>query len=211
MKSSKLSSTLKPTFRFELGAGFALFCALVYFFGEGSFLGALLAAVAVHELGHMLLMLFFGAYPTHLKTALSGLQIDYSGNISPLQEMLTALGGPALGLLFSVVCASLGRHWGSDFLILTAGLGFILNAFNFLPAEPLDGGRILDYVLRALFSEEAAQRVLPLTGYLTSALLAGVGIFSFSKGLGPAPLLAGLWLFILQQNKSCKWTRSGIQ
>lgn len=204
MKKSTVHAAARPTFRFELGAGFAVFCTLVYFFGEGSFLGALLAAVAVHELGHMLLMLFFGAYPTHLKTALSGLEIDYSGAISPLQEMLTALAGPALGLLFSVVCARLGRLWGSEFLLLCSGLGFILNAFNLLPAEPLDGGRVLDYVLSALFGGAAARHVLQVTGYLTCALLAAAGIFGFARGLSPVPLLAGLWLFILQQNKSCK-------
>lgn len=191
-----------PAVRLELGAGFALLCALVYFFGDGESLAALLAAIGIHELGHLLLMLFFGLRPVRLRSAASGLAIDYAGTLSTLQELLTTLAGPALGLLFAVSCAALGRLWGNEFLLLCAGLSLVLSAFNLLPAEPLDGGRALGLVLRAALGAERARYVLRAAGFSVCALLAAAGLFAVSRGLSPAPLLAALWLFILQRKKA---------
>lgn len=211
MRRSRINTTEAPVFRFELGGGFVLFFALLWFFDERGFLAALVPSIFAHELGHILFMMFFGAYPTRLKTALSGFEIDYSGNLSALQEMLTALAGPAFGLLFSVLCARLGRLWNSDYLLMCAGLGFVINAFNFLPAEPLDGGRVLGYALRILLGEEKARIVLRASGLLTSGLLAASGLYFLASGLGPALFIAVGWLFILQRKKPCNKPRYGIK
>ena len=211
MRRPDINTVEAPVFRFELGSGFVLFFALIWFFDERGFLAALVPTILVHELGHILFMLFFGAYPTRLKTALSGFEIDYSGNLSALQEMLTALAGPAFGLLFSVLCARLGSLWGSDYLLMCAGLGFIINAFNLLPAEPLDGGRVLGYALRALLGEEKARPMLRASETLTSAVLSALGLCFIAKGLGPALFIAGVWLFILQRKKPCNKPRYGIK
>ncbi len=204
MKQSKVNTNEAPYFRIELGSGFILFLALVWFFDESGFLAALLPAVLVHELGHIMFLLFFGARPTRLKAAISGFRIDYSGCLSETQEMLAALAGPAFGLLFSFLSARLGRFWNSEYLLMCAGLGFILNFFNFLPAMPLDGGRVLGFALRAVFGGEKARLILRTAGFVTASLLLASGLYFIASGLGPALFLAGLWLFILQNKKSCK-------
>lgn len=204
MRRAKLNTLGAPVFRIELGSGFILLFTLVWFFDESGFLAALFPAILVHELGHIVFLHFFGARPTKLGAALSGLTIDYSGVMTDVQEMLVALAGPAFGLAFSFLCAWFGRLWDSEYLLMCAGLGFIINAFNFLPAPPLDGGRVLGFFLRALFGEERAWSVLRIAGLVTASLLAASGLYLISRGLGPALLLAGLWLFLLQQKKSCK-------
>ncbi len=204
MKSLKTATINSPVFNIKLDSGFVLLFALIYFFDESGFLLALLPAVLVHELGHVLFMLFFGAYPRRLKATLSGLAIDYSGVISEKQEMLTALAGPAFGLAFSLLCAKLGRLWSSDYLLLCAGLGYVINTFNFLPAMPLDGGRVFNFALRALLGEDKARPVMRIVGLLAAILLLASGLHFIAKGFGFAIFLAGVWLFILQQNKSCK-------
>ena len=191
-----------PVIHLELGAGFVLLCALVYSFCDGESLAALITAIGIHELGHLLLMLFFGLRPVRFRSAASGLSLDYAGTLSPLQELLTTLAGPALGLLFAAVCAVLGRLWDKEFLLLCAGLGLVLNAFNLLPAEPLDGGRALGLVLCAALGTERAQGVLRLAGLVVCLLLAAAGLIAISRGLSPAPLTAALCLFILQRKKA---------
>ncbi|PKM72418.1 MAG: hypothetical protein CVU91_08440 [Firmicutes bacterium HGW-Firmicutes-16] len=204
MRRAKLNTIATPVFRIKFDSGFILLFALIWFFDESGFLAALIPSMLMHELGHIIFLHFFGARPTKLGAALSGLKIDYSGVMSDAQEMLVALAGPAFGLLFSFLCAWFGRLWDSEYLLMCAGLGFIINIFNFLPSEPLDGGRVLGFFLRALLDEERAWAILRGAGLITATLLVASGLYLLSRGLGPALFLAGLWLFILQQKKSCK-------
>jgi len=204
MRFQKTNTIEVPAFHIKLGGGFVLLFALIYFFNDTGFLLALCPAVLIHELGHVLFMIFFGAYPRQLKATLSGFSIDYSGVISEKQEMLTALAGPAFGLAFSLLCAELGRLWSSDYLLMCAGLGFVINFFNLLPALPLDGGRVCSFALCVLLGEDKAQHVMRIVGLLIAILLLASGLYFIAIGFGFALFLAGIWLFILQQNKSCK-------
>ena len=204
MRASKVNTIDLPNFHIKLGSGFLLFFALIFFFDDSGLLSALFPAVLMHELGHIFLMLFFGAHPTQLKATLSGFEIGYSGILSETQELLTALAGPVLGLLFSLMCARLGRLWDSDYLLLCAGMGFIINFFNLLPAMPLDGGRVLSFALCVLFGEGKAQKLVGTVGKTTAVLLLVSGLYFIARGFGYALFLAGSWLLILQQKKSCK-------
>lgn len=204
MRFQKTNTIEVPAFHIKLGSGFVLLFALIYFFDDTGFLLALCPAVLVHELGHILFMIIFGAYPSLLKATLSGFAIDYSGIISEKQEMLTALAGPAFGLAFSLLCEKLGTLWGSDYLLMCAGLGFVINFFNLLPALPLDGGRVWDFALHVFLGEDKAQHVMRIFGLLISIFLLVYGLYFITMGFGFALFLVGIWLFILQQNKSCK-------
>ena len=204
MSASKANTIDLPNFHIKFGSGFLLFFALIYFFDNSGFISALLPAVLMHELGHILVMLFFGASPTQLKATLSGFEIDYLGSLNDTKELIIALSGPFFGLLFAFLYARLGRLWDSDYLLMCAGLGFVLNFFNLLPAMPLDGGRASGFALRAVFSEYKAQKLAGTVGKISAALLLLSGLYLIAKGLGFALFLAGIWLLILQQNKSCK-------
>jgi len=204
MSTSKVNTAKAPTFHVKIGSGFVLLFALIYFFDDSGFLAALFPAVLVHELGHVLFMLFFGAYPRRLKATLSGFEIDYLGSLNDTKELIIALSGPFFGLLFALLCAKLGQLWSSDYMLMCAGIGFVMSYFNFLPALPLDGGRVLGFMLRALFGEDKARKFMRFVGLLTASLLLLSGLYCVAKGFGFALFLAGIWLFILQQNKSCK-------
>ncbi len=199
-KPSVKPSTAIPRFRIELGSGFLLLLAFIYFFDESGLLASLFPVVLVHEAGHVLAMVFFGAYPTRLKATLAGFTIDYSGDTNDRQEMLVALAGPAFGFVFSVLCARLGQRLSSEYLLMCAGLGFVLNVFNLLPAMSLDGGRILDYFLRTAYGDENAPRIIRVVGLVSVFLLLGFGLYNIAGGHGFSLLVAGIWLFVLQRN-----------
>lgn len=198
-------------FRLELSASFLLLCALIIFFSEPGFLPALLIAALFHELGHLLAMLFFGAYPTRLRLGAVGFKIDYSGAISPLQEMLTALAGPALGLLFSFSCALLGNFLQWDFFLLCAGLGFILNAFNLLPILPLDGGRLLEFLLSSALGLNRGERLAHRLSLLLALALCLLGFALLLRGFGPALFISGALLTLSQASGTCQTSRRSIE
>ncbi|MGI5984875.1 MAG: site-2 protease family protein [Oscillospiraceae bacterium] len=193
-----------PQFRVNFSSGFILLFAFIYFFDQSGFLSALLPAVLVHELGHVSAMRMFGAYPTKLNATLSGFALDYSGDLNERQEILTAIAGPAFGFVFSILCAKTGTLRNNEYLLMCAGLGFILNTFNLLPAKALDGGRILYFALMSAISAKFAQIAIHISGLLISGLLIAAGLYCIAKNYGFSLFLAGIWLFILQQNKSCK-------
>ena len=195
---SKVNKPASNAFRVELGSGFILLFALIWFFDESGFIAALIPAVLVHELGHICFLLFFGGRPTKMKATLSGLRIDYSGYLTEVQEMLAALAGPAFGLVFSFLCAGFGRLWGSEYLLMCAGIGFVVNLFNFLPVLPLDGGRVLGFTLRIILGYDRARPVLHAVGAVTSALILALGLYCIARGLGPALFFAGVWLLVLR-------------
>ncbi len=200
-----------PVFRLEMGAGFLLLCALIVFFSEPGFLPALLISALFHELGHLLAMLFFGAYPTRLRLGAIGFKIDYFGVISPLQEMLTALAGPALGLLFSFFCALLGNFLQWDFFLLCAGLGFILNAFNLLPILPLDGGRLMEFLLSSTLGLSRGERLTHRLSLLFALALCLLGFALLLRGFGPALFISGALLSLSQVSGACQTSRRSIE
>lgn len=199
-----------PDFRIEIGSGFLLLCALIIFFSGPGFLPALLIAAFFHELGHLLAMLFFGAFPTRLRLGASGFRIDYSGGISPLQEMLTALAGPALGLIFSFFCALTGSLLERDFLLLCAGLGFLLNAFNLLPILPLDGGRLMGFTLVSVLGNRRGGSLSFGLSRLFALALCLLGLLLLIRGLGPALFISGSLLLVLQLG-ACQSSRRSIE
>ncbi|MEG0876367.1 MAG: site-2 protease family protein [Oscillospiraceae bacterium] len=197
MLSAELKRRKGVPFKFEIGSGFLLLLALVYFFDDSGLLLAALPAVAVHELGHLLAMGLFGVRPLALSATMSGFSLDYSGSISAPKEMLTALAGPLLGLLFAVVCAKIGNRVQSEYLLLCAGLGVVLNAFNLLPALPLDGGRILSFFAFRVLGEAGAQRLVQALSLATALGLVGAGMYFLANGQGGAPALAGVWILLM--------------
>lgn len=195
-------------FQIRISTGFILLAALLFFFDDCGLIAACVPAIAVHELGHVLVMLFFGVKPLRLSADTSGLSLDYAGSLDSTAEFFTALSGPALGLMFALTCSKLGRAYGSEYLLLCAGLGTVINLFNLLPCLPLDGGR----ALRAIFSQfRLGETVVTVLGYITAAVLISSGLWFIYHGQGFAPFIAGIWLLVLQRKSTCKQAEGSVK
>ncbi len=199
MKSTS-AKTAAPSIKIHIGSGFVLLMALVYFFDNNGIIAAAAPAVAVHELGHIFAMRLFGAYPTALNASVSGFSLDYSGIVSGWQEALTALAGPICGLLFALLCSTLGLYLKSEYFTMCAGLGLILNCFNLLPALPLDGGRALQRLLECIWGAYPAKAMMYCIGVGIAGIICVIGAHLLAGGNGAALLLSGIWLMLLQRN-----------
>ena len=150
-------------------------------------------ACVLHELGHVVLILWMGKRIESIRLGLLGAVIQ-TGPMSYRQEIICALAGPTVNL----VCAMGFREQFPEFAIMSLFLG----GFNLLPVYPLDGGRALQACFFQCFSEKKA---LCLQKGVQTGVLAGIVLFAIwascvqHYGLWPALIGAGV-LFRLDAN-----------
>lgn len=157
-----------------------------------AFLGVIVIffSVVFHELAHMLVSNKLG-YPTReiILYPLGGMSKTPDSSTNPKHELLIALSGPisnflialiSFGLIYVVQSIQL-TFFGMSLktgLLLFSGINGVLGAFNlFIPALPLDGGR----VTRDLFAftmpyTEATKKTVNITK-ITALVLAIIGFF----------------------------------
>ncbi|MSP78075.1 MAG: hypothetical protein EXR67_00700 [Dehalococcoidia bacterium] len=162
------------------------------------------ASVITHELSHSLLAIRKGI-PVHGITLfiLGGVsQLDHEAP-NPLSEFLVAIVGPLSSLLLSalffglmLLVKPLNAHAEALFLILTQ-TNLVLGLFNFAPAFPLDGGRVLRAALWHF--TRSRRRATTIAGRISqgfAVLMIGAGLF-YGTVFSDGSLLSGLWLVLI--------------
>ena len=185
--SNKNSILSEVPVHLEITGGFLLLCAVTGFFCGGETLCAAALAAAVHEWGHLAVMLAQGAVPTALRLDASGACLRCKEEPSYRQELWRALAGPLAGLLLWEML----RGSGNAFLRGTAGMSLLLSGVNLLPGEGLDGGRALRCLSWRLFPPERAELLPRIVGWVTAAGCFVIGL-KYSPQLG----LYGFWLLL---------------
>ena len=157
-------------------------------------LPALLLPAAVHELCHVISLLLGGCRVRSIRPEAMGLCIRYQAPASEGVQLASALAGPFGGLVYALALWRAEAPW----LRLSAEWSLLLSLYNLLPILPLDGGRAFLHLARLRWGEERAQAWSRGLGLLFLIPLLGGGLFCLCRGLGSAPLIAGLWLLSAQ-------------
>jgi Zn-dependent protease/CBS domain-containing protein len=162
--------------------------------------GIVLACVAAHEIGHMLIARRFGLIPKAvILLPLTGVTVfDESRMPKPesaeaawKREVRMALTGPLVNLAFALVAAGvisvagIGAHLREWPFLQSNNLprslvwaNIYIAGLNLLPAYPLDGGRILRaYFARSLDPAAATRRAVSISHALAMVLMVA-GLFS---------------------------------
>lgn len=170
----------ETVFRLEISGGFLLLAAASYFFCGCRTLLALLLAVSVHELGHLVLLVRQNALPTRLRLDVSGACISCPPAGSYRDEAHRAAAGPGAGLLLWLLLQAAAV----PLLRETARISLLLSVVNLLPVRGLDGGQLLAGILgRELNSH------LP-------ALISGAALVLLGLSCSPGLLVFGAALLL---------------
>ena len=143
-----------------IGTGIITLWTFAYAFGWIiAFL--LLAALLIHEFGHLLAYRLIGQPWGRLVFLpfLGAIALPRLGFTTQGQSVFAAIMGPGFSVIVPLLAALYIYVWPSGFwhdIAVSAGLvGAGLNLFNLLPVEPLDGGVILRSVLARLMGSWA--------------------------------------------------------
>ena len=158
-----------------------------------------LAACFAHECGHLGCLLLCGETPARVSLAVFGMRIDRARglSLSLLQEAAVSAAGPLMNLLLALLTLTLWLG-GHPALRIPCGINLALALFHSLPIEPLDGSRILYYLLCRRRDEPAAARSVTLLSYALSVPLILCGVFVLVKsGYNFTLLAVGGYLFLM--------------
>ena len=172
--------------------------------------GGLFGTILIHEFAHVIVARRFGAQVIEiLLTPLGGLTRMRRMPERPVEEALVAFAGPAINLLIAVgimlwagytpVVSQLGAVFGlrqagqpgidphsmADVIVIIGSINLLLGGANlFIPAFPMDGGRILRAWLATRMN------------FLRATMLA----VAIGRAIGLAFLITGLYLLISSED-----------
>lgn len=156
----------------------------------GGFVLVLFFCVLLHEFGHIAMARQFGVRtPDVLLLPIGGMARLERIPEEPKQELLIAVAGPAVTLaiafgLYLYLSLTSGipsfdeiLHGGTTFLSQVMAINWYLLAFNFIPALPMDGGRVLRSLLAMRLSHFEATRIASRVGKVIAGGMVVVGLF----------------------------------
>ena len=160
--------SLKETEIFIGYEAVAAVCAVLLFDREGRTVSCLLAAF-LHECGHLVTMRILSYRVREIRLRLFDVRISSDEPRCVRDDLLITLSGALSNFLFAPV------FFFSDKLFFS---NLLIGAFNLLPVESLDGGRILMILLSKKLSLFTAEKILKLLSFVFLApfLFCGIAV-----------------------------------
>lgn len=145
---------------------------------------AVLLALCIHELAHILAAYIFGSRIIEIRLMPFGgsARMENPYRLPARKIIPVAAAGPFANLAAAVICAAM-VHWGAIHPFSAAAFispNLVLCAFNLLPALPLDGGRILFAALQPILGPQNALQTGLWLGRILALILLGA---AFAGGL----------------------------
>lgn len=161
---------------------------------------ALFACVVAHELAHVAVARSFGIQTMDIVLfAFGGVSRMEKVGATPAAEAQISVAGPVLSACLGVLCAFAAPAFPDKSLaygIVTylAIINIALAAFNFLPAYPVDGGRLVHALAWRITRDRLrATRLAVKISVLAGALMASGGLVLLFTG----HVVDGVWIALL--------------
>lgn len=138
-----------------------------------------LIVLLIHEVGHMTAMKLTGHQEQSMLFLPLVTNFSNEGSDSSIKRAITLLSGPIPGLIIGSGIAYYASSIEHDSLRNAGFIFCLLNLFNLLPYDPLDGGKLLD----TLFGKDAE---------IVKIVFLAIGILLFLAGIAVAPIISAI-------------------
>jgi len=123
----------------------------LFIFSESiNFIIIIVLVLLIHELGHFLLMKFFGYRNVRmLFVPLMGAFVNGSkSSYSQKESFLVVVAGPMPGILLGFIAVAISQNVDSTGLFQAGIIFLAMNIINLIPLDPLDGGQLFKLLVR---------------------------------------------------------------
>lgn len=165
----------------------------------------------IHELGHLIAGLILKFKPEEVKLTPVGLQIrfkidsrEYNEKIKEarslnIKKAIIALAGPLTNLIIAVVTIIIG-YFNANIqntyiyqIIIYAN--FLIAMFNLIPIYPMDGGRVLNELLKIFIGNKKAYKITYIVSKTILILLTAIAsiLVLYIHNIAIVIILAYLW------------------
>ena len=165
----------------------------------------------IHELGHLVAGLILKFKPEEVKLTPVGLQIrfkidsrEYNEKIKEarslnIKKAIIALAGPLTNLIIAVVTIIIG-YFNANIqntyiyqIIIYAN--FLIAMFNLIPIYPMDGGRVLNELLKIFIGNKKAYKITYIVSKTILILLTAIAsiLVLYIHNIAIVIILAYLW------------------
>lgn len=182
--------------RVSVGVPFAAVLAALLLLDRSGAAAAGLAAAALHEGAHLLVMRAFRCMPREVRFTPFGIDIVRPCPLdrSYRRDAVISLAGPLANLAAGLPALLTGRPG----LFYFAAANLILFTMNILPIEPLDGGQALYSLLCCRWSPERAAKTVSALSFFVLTPLAALGfVVLFRSRYNFSLLLVCVYLTVL--------------
>ncbi len=189
----------------RINISFAMAVTLTLIVDESGLCAAGLFCCMIHEAGHIICLLILGERPKTVELSFYGIRLERYGEAygSLLKEIIAYASGPAVNFILSAIIMPAAD---SESLKAVGLISFFVGVFNLIPCQCLDGGNIMNCVMKRFFDEEKSEKInfcvscvvlAPMTAAGTIILLKTGNITLFAVTL----YLAAICYFDKMKNK----------
>ena len=165
----------------------------------------------IHELGHLVAGLILKFKPEEVKLTPVGLQIrfkidsrEYNEKIKEarslnIKKAIIALAGPLTNLIIAVVTTIIGYFnvniQNTYIYQIIIYANFLIAMFNLIPIYPMDGGRVLNELLKIFIGNKKAYKITYIVSKTILILLTAVAsiLILYIHNIAIVIILAYLW------------------
>lgn len=165
----------------------------------------------IHELGHLLMGLILGFKTEEIKLSPVGLQVKFKisseeynikinkGNSLCIKRAIIALAGPITNLVIAVIViilekiiTNLQNTYIYQILIYS---NFLIAMFNLIPIYPMDGGRVLNEIIKLFWGNKVAYKTTYIVSKTVLIVLTAISsiVILYIHNISIVIILAYLW------------------
>lgn len=165
----------------------------------------------IHELSHLICGICMGFSPKEIKIMPLGFSIYfktlprdynkkiYKSNLLNIKKLIIAICGPLSNFIIAIIAYYMKNE------IITY-INILIGGFNLIPIYPMDGGRILKYILNLKIEKHKAEDIVNNISNFTVSILtmcASIGILYY-KNMAILFMIIYLWILVVNENRKLK-------
>ena len=198
--------------RFRIDLKIFIFLIIFYFTKQIELYAMIMIFALIHEIGHLIAGLFVGMKPEKIEIMPFGISISFKigikeynkkikkGNLLEIKKIIVASAGPITNFIIICIVNALNLEIVKSLTIIYTN--FLIIAFNLLPIYPLDGGRILNWILHINLGKRKAEKYINNISKITVMLITAISsiLILYLQNISIFLIDIYLWYIILKEN-----------